>query len=40
MKELTVAINNLIAAFKASAFSTAPYPFDNLKLKGNERIDQ
>lgn len=39
MKELQVAINNLIRAFKDSDLS-AIYPFDNLKIKDNERINK
>lgn len=38
MKELAVAINNLIRAFKASDLRSV-YPFDNLKIKGNEGIN-
>ena len=39
MKELITAMNNLISALKNSVFNGS-YPFDNLKIKGNERIDQ
>jgi hypothetical protein len=37
MKELQVAINKLIQAFKGSSFNGA-YPFDNLKINDNETI--